>query len=72
MLKEPNVKTETRTIKMSYDNFESAVVSWLYAVDAISDGEDVIRTDFGLPVDKDGMIEFDVEVNVLPRLELVK
>ncbi len=58
------VKTETRTIKMSHDNFESAVVSFLYSISAIDDNVDVIGADFGIEVDTDGMVEFDIEVVV--------
>jgi hypothetical protein len=78
-----NVNTETRTIKMSYDNFESAIISFLYSISAIDDDTNVIGTDFGIEVNEEGMIEFDIEVAmprgssnpgifvVKPRLELV-
>ena len=62
--KTPNVRTETRTIKMSHDNFESAIITWLYAIGAINDNVTVIGTDFGLPVDENGNVEFDIEVVV--------
>lgn len=55
-------KTETRTITMSYDNFEAAIVSFLYSVGAIDDEYEVIATDFGIEVDENGEVEFDIEV----------
>lgn len=56
------MRTETKTFHMSYENFEDAIVSFLYAIGAIDDSVDVIGTDFGLAVDENGMIEFDLEV----------
>jgi hypothetical protein len=53
---------ETKEFQMSYDNFESAVVAWLYSVGAIPKGKDVIGSDFGIPVDTNGMIHFDLEL----------
>ena len=35
-----------RTVKISYDNFEAAIVSWLAAVGEIKDHEEVQLTDF--------------------------
>lgn len=52
----------TKTIKMSYDNFEDAIVSFLYSLGVIADDEEVVATDFGIEVDDDGQIEFDLEV----------
>lgn len=54
--------TETRTIRMSYENLEDAVISFLYAIGAIDEDLDVVSTDFGLEIDEDGMIEFDLEM----------
>lgn len=54
--------TSTKTIKMSYDNFEDAIVSFLYSLGAINDNEEVIATDFGIEIDDEGNIEFDLEV----------
>lgn len=54
--------TQIRTIKMSYDNFEDAIVSFLYSLGVIADDEEVVSTDFGIEVDDDGQIEFDLEV----------
>lgn len=55
-------KTETRTVKMSYDNFEAAITTFLYSMGALNDDEEVIATDFGIEIDPEGMIEFDIEV----------
>lgn len=57
-----NTKTETKKIVMSYDNFESAIVSFLYATKTIPENYDVTFTDFGISLNDDGMVEFDVEV----------
>lgn len=54
--------TTTRTIRMSYDNFEDAIVSFLYSVGVIADDEEVVASDFGIEVDNDGQIEFDIDV----------
>lgn len=56
------MKTETRIIKMSYDNFEQAVAQFLYQIGVIADNEDLIATDFGIDIDDEGMVEFDIEV----------
>jgi len=64
------MKTETRTIKMSYDNFESAIITFLYSISAIDDNVDVVGADLGVPVDDQGMVEFDIEVTV-PHLKVV-
>ncbi len=65
-------KTESKTIVMSYDNFESAIVSFLYATKTIPEDWDVISTDFGLTLNEDGLIEFDLELTKpVKRLKLV-
>lgn len=61
-----NVTTETRSIRMHYDIFESTIISCLYALGAINDDTDVVGADFALPVDENDMVEFDIEVAV-PR-----
>jgi hypothetical protein len=61
-----DIETETRTIKMHYDIFESTMISVLYALGAINDDTDVVGADFGIDVDDRDMIEFDIEV-VVPR-----
>lgn len=55
-------KVIERTLKVSHDNIESAVVAFLYSVGAINDNEDVVMIDLGLPVDENGMVEVDLEV----------
>lgn len=69
------MKSYTKTIKMSHDNLESAVTSFLYATGTLHDNEDVIFADFGLDVDADGNVEFDIEIvadNRQAKLSLVK
>jgi hypothetical protein len=60
-------ETELRTFKMSYENLEDAIISFLYSVGAIDDNVEVIGTDFGMEVDDDGMVEFDLEMVKLSR-----
>lgn len=60
-------ETETRTFKMSYENLEDAVISFLYAMGAIDDNVEVVGTDFGIEVDENGMIEFDLETMKMSR-----
>jgi len=55
-------KPYTKTVRMSYENFEAAIVSWLYSVGALEDSEDVIESDFGIEIEDDGTIEFDLEI----------
>ena len=55
-------RIETREFKVSYDNFESAVLAWLYSVGAIPKHLDVVGSDFGVEVDKDGLVHFDLEL----------
>ncbi len=62
-----NNETTTRTITMSYDNFEDAIVSFLYAIGAIDDNEEVVASDFGIEIDEDGMIEFDLDILKMGR-----
>lgn len=55
-------KVYTKTIRMSHDNLENAVTAFLYAMGELHDNEDVVFADFGLDVDEEGMVEFDLEV----------
>lgn len=56
------MNTRTKTIKISYDNFEDAIISFLYSIGVLNDNEEVVGTDFGIEVEDDDTIEFDVEV----------
>lgn len=55
-------KTYTKTIRMSYDNFEAALVSFLYSIGALDDSEEVIASDLGIEINDDDTIEFDLEI----------
>ena len=55
-------EAETRVIEMSYDNFENAIVSFLYSIGALNDNEDVIASDFGVELNENGNVEFDLEI----------
>jgi len=51
-----------KTVRMSYENFEAAILSWLYSVGALDDDENVVASDFGIEIEDDGTIEFDLEI----------
>jgi hypothetical protein len=55
-----NIKTYDRTIKLKYETVEDSIVSLLYALSILDDNEEVIAIDFGLPVDDNGFVEFDL------------
>lgn len=57
-----NTKVETKTITMSYENFEAAIVSFLYATRTIPESWDVTYTDFGIPLSDEGFVEFQIEI----------
>ena len=59
-----NVKTETHTITVSHDNLEAAVVQFLHANRLIPLEWDILEVDFGVPVDSNGHVEFDMTVAV--------
>ena len=75
--KKPNKEVLTKTIVMSYDNFESAIITFLYSLDAIPEDWDVLYTDIGVPLNEDGFVEFDIEIvkpvasNTKKRLRVV-
>lgn len=56
-----DLETKTRTIKISADNIEAAVLSWLYSVGGVSEEEDVLWIDLGLDVDDEGMVSVEIE-----------
>lgn len=60
--KKTNKEVLTKTIVMSYDNFESAIVSFLYSMNAIPDDWDILCTDLEVPLNDEGYVEFDIEV----------
>ena len=56
------MKVERKTITMSYDNLEAAVVGFLYATRTIPESWDVVFTDIPLELNEDGFVEFDIEI----------
>lgn len=63
MTKRPtSVKVETKTITISYENIEAAIVSFLYATRTIPEFWDVLGTDIPLGMNDEGFIEFDIEI----------
>jgi len=60
-----NDKVTTKTIRMSYDNFEAAITSFLYSVGALHDDEEVLASDFGVELfgdEDDPMVEFELDI----------
>ena len=56
----PSVETITKSI--SYDLLSQLIVEKLYALSIIDDNIEVTMVDIDIPVDDNGMIEFDLEV----------
>lgn len=62
MKRPTSIKVETKTITISYENIEAAIVSFLYATRTIPESWDVLATDIPLGVNEEGFIEFDIEI----------
>ena len=43
------------------------IVAHLYAIGALSDAEDVVSLDVDIPLNKDGLVELDLEVVPIRR-----
>lgn len=56
----PKITTVTKSI--SYDLLSQLIVEKLYALSIIDDNVEVTMVDIDIPVDDNGMIEFDLEV----------
>ena len=55
-------KPMTITKSISYDLLSQLIVEKLYALSIIDDDIEVTMVDIDIPVDDNGMIEFDLEV----------
>lgn len=62
MTRQTNTKVETKTIVMSLSNLEAAIASFLYATRTIPESWDITYMNLEIPADKNGLVEFDVEV----------
>lgn len=62
MKRPTGVKVETKTVTISYENIEAAIVAFLYATRTIPESWDVLRTDIPLEINEEGFIEFDIEI----------
>lgn len=73
MTRQTNTKVETKTIVMSLSNLEAAIASFLYATRTIPESWDITYMNLEIPADKNGLVEFDVEVTrpVASNLKLV-
>lgn len=56
-----------KTIVINYEQLEDMLVAHLYAIGAINDSDDVISLDLDIPVNDEGLVEFDIEYVSLPR-----
>jgi hypothetical protein len=51
-----------KTVRLRYEHIEEAIAAHLYAMTALNDDEEVLFIDLGLPIDKEGMVELEIEV----------
>lgn len=54
---------QIKTITMSYENLEAAISTFLYATKTVPDTWDITFLDLGLPVNENGLVEFDIEIS---------
>jgi hypothetical protein len=54
---------KTKTFAMSYDNLEAAISDFLYRMNVVNrHTDDIVSIDIGIPLNEEGLIEFDVEI----------
>lgn len=54
---------QIKTITMSYENLQSSIASFLYATKTVPESWDITFLDLGIPVNEDGLVEFDIEIS---------
>lgn len=54
---------QIKTITMSYENLEAAISTFLYATKTVPQSWDITFLDLGLPVNENGLVEFDIEIS---------
>jgi hypothetical protein len=65
LAKKTKKKPSERTVKMSFDNFESCLVAWLHAIGEFNDKDDPILTD----IEYD---EYENTVHLMFRMEEIQ
>lgn len=55
-----NIKTETKTYEISYENLEAAIVQFLQSNRIIPFEWDILELDIALPLNEKGNVEFDL------------
>lgn len=55
-----NITTDTKTFTISHDNLEAAVLQFLQSNRLIPLEWDILEMDFGVPINNDGHVEFDI------------
>lgn len=54
---------QTKTFAISYDNLEAAIVEFLYRMNVVNrHTDDIVSLDIDVPLNDEGLIEFDVEI----------
>lgn len=71
-----NIRTETHTYEISYDNLEAALVHFLHSNRLVPFEWDVLEVDIGAPVNDKGNVEFDITFAIpdtpkKPKLRIV-
>jgi hypothetical protein len=58
-----SVEVKTKTYAISYDNLEAAISDFLYRFGVVNiHTDEIISVDIGIPLNEEGLIEFDVEI----------
>lgn len=55
-----NIRTETNTYEISYENLEAAIVQFLQSNRIIPFEWDILELDIALPLNENGNVEFDL------------
>lgn len=72
-----NIKTDTKTYEISYDNLEAALIHFLHSNRLIPLDWDILEMDIGVPVNEKGNVEFDItfatsETKKKPNLRVIE
>ena len=61
-LKEQTMEYSTKTVEISYENLEGALIPFFYALGVLDDNEEVITFDFPVALNEKGLVEIDMEI----------
>lgn len=62
-----NIRTETNTYEISYENLEAAIVQFLQSNRIIPFEWDILELDIALPLNEKGNVEFDLTAAILEK-----